>query len=88
MDSHATAEKLLDRAVQDEQAVMRCDPSTPIEAIRAEVRRLARERGIPIRTGMVGDVLAVVTTDARLWSEPASTMRAKLAAPSTPNVVR
>ncbi|MEN0084650.1 MAG: hypothetical protein AAGC66_07770 [Leifsonia sp.] len=88
MDPHAIAAELLDRAVHDQQAVMRCDLSTPIEAIRAEVRRLARDRSIAIRTGMIGEVLAVVKADASLWSQPVSTMRAKLAAPSTPNVVR
>lgn len=67
---------------------MRLDEDAPVAALRSAVRSGARERGLAIRTGMVEDVLAVVRADAPLWDEPAAVMRAALAAPDEPEIVR
>jgi hypothetical protein len=87
MDVEAIAEQLLDRAVDRQQAVMRCGPQTPTDDIRACVRILARRYGIKIRTGMIADVLCVVRSDAAIWQESAETMRVKLTAPDSFDVV-
>lgn len=63
------------------QAVVRCDASIPVDELRAKVRTRARDAGLPVRTGMIDDVLAVARTDAELWTDDTSTMRAKLTAP-------
>ena len=81
------AEALLVRAVDCGQAVVRCDATTPVTELRATIRRLARQRGVRIRTGMVADVLAVVTLDAQLWHDSTADMRTKLSAPPEPGVV-
>jgi hypothetical protein len=79
---------MLDRARANGHAVMRCDDSTPVGAIRTEIRRLARTEQVSIRTGMVDDVLAVVPADADLWRQPVARMRTELRAPTAANVVR
>ncbi|MDN4613830.1 hypothetical protein P5G50_05130 [Leifsonia sp. F6_8S_P_1B] len=78
MDPHDLAAGLLDRAVADQQASHRVGAGIDVPAVRAEVRRLARERGVRIRTGIVGDALVVVRADADLWHEPVAVMREKL----------
>jgi hypothetical protein len=72
------AQELLDEALRDEQAARRTDAQTDVAAVRAEVRRLARARGVRIRTGMVDDAIVVILADARLWKESAGVMREKL----------
>jgi hypothetical protein len=61
-----------------EQAAHRILPSDDVEAIRRDVRRLARAEGVHIRTGIVDDALVVIRADAELWTESAATMREKL----------
>lgn len=87
MDIVEIADQLVDAASSCGQAVIRIDDSTPVDALRAEVRAAAAARGLQIRTGIVDDVLAVVRADAPLWGEPASEMRKKLSAPTACNVV-
>ena len=87
MDVEAVAGELMDRATERGQAVVRTDESTPLDELRASVRRLARERGIRVRTGMTGGVLAVALADAAIWDDSAAVMRVKLAAPAEPNIV-
>lgn len=88
MDIERTAEALVARADEHGQAVVRTDDTTPVSALRSAVRAEARRRGTSIRTGMVGDVLAVVTADAPLWDEDGPTMRRALSAPARVGVVR
>ena len=78
MDPHALAHDLFRRAELEEQTAHRLDSGDDVEAVRQQVRRLARERGIGIRTAVMGDVLVVVRADAAIWAEPAATMREKL----------
>lgn len=78
MDIEATAAELLDAATADQQVVRRLEADAPVPELRAAVRRLARARGVRIRTAMLGDALAVVRADADVWHEPVATMRAKL----------
>jgi hypothetical protein len=87
VDIRTVAAELIDRAVTHEHSVLRCDASTPVAALRGEVRRQARERQVRIRTGMVDDVLTVIRADAALWGEPVSVMRGKLKAPPECNTV-
>lgn len=75
------ARALVDRARDRGQAVVRCDATIPVDEVRARVRSLARDAGMPVRTAMIDDVLAVARVDAELWSDDTPTMRAKLAAP-------
>ncbi|QNE35225.1 hypothetical protein [Leifsonia shinshuensis] len=72
------ASRLLESARVHEQASHRIAPTDDIEAVRAQIRRSAREAGIRIRTGIVDGALVVVRADAALWHEPTSVMRAKL----------
>jgi len=72
------ARDLLERACADEQAVFRCDASTPVEDIRRLIREGARRSGIHIRTGMVDDTLVVIRADAALWNESTAVMKRKL----------
>jgi hypothetical protein len=88
MDLADIATQMVDRAVDSGQSVLRTDRTTPVADLRRAVRRAARSRGVRIRTGMVDDVLAVITIDADLWTRPAAEMRSRLAAPDVPNVVR
>lgn len=77
------AHALFARAQAHGQAVVRCDASVSVDRVRARVRALARDAAVPVRTGMIGDVLAVARADAALWSDDTATMRTKLAAPDT-----
>lgn len=72
---------LFERAHAHGQAVVRCDASVPVDRVRVRIRALARDAAVPIRTGMIDDVLAVARADASLWSDDTATMRTKLAAP-------
>ncbi|UIJ35603.1 hypothetical protein [Allobranchiibius sp. GilTou73] len=81
------AEQLLQRALAKGQSAMRCDDSTDVDALRKVVRKLALDRGVRIRTGMLDRVLVVIRVDAALWDQSAAVMREKLIAPSEPNVV-
>jgi hypothetical protein len=102
MDVQELAARVLNQADVTGQSAVRTDSSTPIGELRSEIRRIARARGLRIRTGMLhghghghgdgdgdgdGDVLVVVRVDAALWDEPTAIMRQKLAAPDEPNVV-
>lgn len=46
--------------------------------VRQQVRRLARDDGVRIRTARLGDRVVVVRLDARVWQQDAATMRRKL----------
>ncbi|RFA09735.1 hypothetical protein B7R54_11350 [Subtercola boreus] len=76
------ARHLLDRAASDEQVAHRIRAGDDVPRLRAEIRRLARERGIRIRTSILGDVLGdvlvVVRADAAIWNDDIPTMRVKL----------
>lgn len=87
MDVEQIAAELLERAAERGQAVMRCNNSTLTDELRAAIRRLAGQRNIGVRTGLIGDVLAVILADADLWDEPVSVMRDKLPTPATFNTV-
>ncbi|MGH1549650.1 hypothetical protein ACRAWB_10955 [Leifsonia poae] len=78
MDAKRLAGTMLETAVAEQQAAHRIAPGDDVPAVRAEVRRLARERGVRIRTGIVGDALVVVRADAEVWHESTATMRRKL----------
>jgi hypothetical protein len=88
MDVERIAEALVARAREHGHAVVRTDGTTPVAALRSAVRNEAHRRGTRIRTGMVEDVLAVVTSDAPLWDEDGPAMRRALAAPVQVGVVR
>ena len=78
MDAQQLAGTMLERAIVEQQAAHRIAPEDDVSAVREQVRRLARERGVRIRTGVVGDALVVVRADADVWHESAATMRRKL----------
>ncbi|GMA87507.1 hypothetical protein GCM10025868_27570 [Angustibacter aerolatus] len=71
------ADRLLRAAVADEQVAHRLAPHDDVEAVRAQVRRLAREQHVRIRTGLVDGALVVARADAAVWHESAERMRAK-----------
>lgn len=77
-DTKRLASRLLESARVHEQASHRIVPADDVEAVRAEVRRLAREADVRIRTGLVDGALVVVRADAGLWHEPTSVMKTKL----------
>ncbi|MBA8793562.1 hypothetical protein FHX74_001167 [Friedmanniella endophytica] len=78
-DARTVAADLLARARRREQAVLPVRDGLDVEAVRAEVRRLARVQGVRVRTGLVEPgVLAVILADAALWGESTAVMRAKL----------
>lgn len=81
MDTAALAAQLLADCVADEQAVRRVPSDPEAAAVRREVRRLARSGDVRIRTARVGDTVAVVRTDARIWQDDTATMRRKLTPP-------
>ncbi|GAA4266674.1 hypothetical protein [Frondihabitans peucedani] len=87
VDVMVLAGRLVDRAQERGQAVLRCDTTTPVEQLRHQVRRIAAERRVQIRTGMIDDVFAVVLADAGPWDEPVSIMRRRLPRPTTANTV-
>ncbi|WP_439593033.1 hypothetical protein [Microbacterium sp.] len=73
------AERLLACAVADGQCAHGIQPSDDVSEIRAEIRRLAKAKGIRIRTGIVdASILAVATADSALWHDSVPVMRAKL----------
>jgi hypothetical protein len=78
MEAERLASALLKTAVAEQQAAHRIAPGDDVAAVRQAVRRLARGRGVRIRTGVVGDALVVVRADADVWHEPVATMRRKL----------
>lgn len=77
-ETTSLAERLLAEAMKKQQASIRVDTNTPVAALRAEIRALARRHQVLIRTGLIDDVLVVVRADAEVWHEPAQTMRDKL----------
>lgn len=81
MSPEELAAVLLDEAVEQEQATRRIRSNDDAAAVRAIVRRLARQRGVRIRTARIDETVAVVRTDAAIWTDDAATMRAKLAPP-------
>lgn len=72
------ARVLFERAVAAEQAVHRVRPQDDVPALRSQVRALAREAGVRIRTGVVDGALVVVRADAAVWHETAARMRVLL----------
>jgi hypothetical protein len=87
MNVDEVAAAVMARVIDRGQVAMRTDSSTPVRELRGAVRRLARETGIGVRTGMLEDVLVIARTDAALWNEPARVMRNKLIAPAQPNTL-
>ena len=83
MSTDDLAESLLDAAVDDEQVAHRIVPSDDVPSIRAAVRRLARSKGVMIRTAVIDGVLVVVRADAKVWTDTTAEMRRKLS-PSSP----
>lgn len=77
-DTKDLAGRLLEAARVNEQASHRIAPADDVESVRAEIRRLAREVDLRIRTGIVDGALVVVRADAALWHEPTSVMKTKL----------
>ena len=82
MQDTALAAKLLDRARHDQQSAHRLQAGEDVDAVRREIRRIARSSGTKIRTAILDDVLVVVLADAEIWSDPASIMREKLGPPT------
>ena len=72
------ARRLFETARQEEQTTQPLSEIDDVDAVRAEVRRLAREAGVQIRTGILEERLVVLRADARVWHEDTATMRAKL----------
>jgi hypothetical protein len=72
------ARRLLDEAIEREQSSARVDDGWIQVDVRREVRRLSRERGVRIRTGIVESRVVVILVSAALWREPAAVMRTKL----------
>ena len=81
MDAERLAVTMVETAIARQQAAHRIRPEDDVPAVRERVRRLARERGVRIRTGIVDDALVVVRADADVWHEPVATMRRKLTPP-------
>lgn len=78
MSSADVAERLFALASSREHAAYRITPDDSVPEIRSLIRRLAREQSVPIRTAVMGEVLAVVRKDASIWTDPVETMREKL----------
>lgn len=72
------AHELWTQCLAEEQSARRVTCETEADEIRAQVRRLAREAGVRIRTACMGDSVVVVRLDARVWNDDAATMRRKL----------
>lgn len=77
-EAERLASRLLDRAREREQSAHLLGEDDDPELIRREVRRLARARGMRIRTGLVDGTLVVIRADAALWNESTAVMREKL----------
>lgn len=78
MDAGSHARQLFDMCVTEGQAARRIESDADAEAVRAELRRLARAAGVSIRTARLADTVVVARTDARLWRDDTATMRRKL----------
>jgi len=78
LDVPNLARQLFELASANEQVAHRIRASDNVAETRSAIRVLAREKGIRIRTAVMGDVLVVVRADAAVWSESTQTMRAKL----------
>lgn len=76
MDVTDVATRLLERSIERGQAVL-----------GSSVRAAAAARHVHVRTGVVGDVLALALADAALWDVPAAEMRKLLEAPAAANEV-
>jgi hypothetical protein len=87
MDVDDVATAAMVRVVDRGQVAMRTDASTPVRELRGAIRRIAREAGIGVRTGMLEDVLVIARVDAAPWDEPSRVMRDKLIAPAQPNTL-
>ncbi|WP_158862480.1 hypothetical protein [Leifsonia sp. AG29] len=72
------ARRLFESARREEQTTEPLSAIGDLDAVRAEIRRLAREAGVQIRTGILEERLVVLRADARVWHEDTATMRAKL----------
>ena len=72
------AARLFAEAQTTGQVAHRVQPGEDVREVRALVRRMARDQGVRIRTGMIDDALVVVRADAALWDESSRTMREKL----------
>ena len=70
--------ELWTQCLAEEQSVRRVTSEKEANETRAQVRRLAREAGVRIRTARMGDTVVVVRLDARIWKDDAATMRRKL----------
>lgn len=78
MDAPGLAAELLAACIEDGQAARRVPIDAEAEQVRAELRRLARQDGLRVRTARMGDTVVVARTDAALWDDDAATMRRKL----------
>jgi hypothetical protein len=87
MNVDEVAAAVMARVIERGQVAMRTDSTTPVQELRDAVRRIAREVGIGVRTGMLEDVLVIARVDAALWDDPARVMRDKLIAPTQPNTL-
>ena len=72
------AHELWTQCLAEEQSVRRVTREKEANETRAQVRRLAREAGVRIRTARMGDTVVVVRLDARIWKDDVATMRRKL----------
>ncbi|MFI8634073.1 hypothetical protein ACIGEP_15925 [Microbacterium sp. NPDC077663] len=72
------ARTLLDIAIRDEQVAHRITADVDVPAVRGEIRRLARQEGVRIRTALMNDVLVVVRANAKVWTDTQEMMRHKL----------
>jgi hypothetical protein len=76
--STATAQQMFEECLTDGQSVRAMAEKPAADAIRGELRRLARAQGVRIRTAWFDQTVAVVRLDAQVWSDDAATMRSKL----------
>lgn len=68
-----------EEARRQEQSARRVPSDADAELIRARIRRLARDAGVPIRTARMDGTVVAVRVDAAVWRESAAVMRVKLA---------
>jgi|GEM_PF-1998758 len=76
--TNEVASQMLNECVAAGQSTCSVDPSD-VGALRAELRRLAKDMGLKVRTADLGDgLVAIVRVNAAIWNDDTATMRRKL----------
>jgi hypothetical protein len=78
VDTAALAAEMFAACLAEGQAARRVPSDDDVATVRADLRNLAKDAGVRIRTARMDSTVVIARLDAAIWQDDVATMRRKL----------